>query len=88
MLSAGETLVIVLVEHGENDGSFTVGGDGRQNVSIQKEELEQSVGQAKGDVLVIITACYSGSWMSDHWTLLAATRPDEEAPSVKSKVAG
>ena len=74
--------MIVLVGHGEKDGSFTVGGDGRWNVSIQKEEFEQSVGQAKGDVLVIIIACYSGSWTSDHWTLLAATGPDEEAPSI------
>jgi hypothetical protein len=29
-LSAGETLVIVLVGHGKDDHSFTVGGDGRQ----------------------------------------------------------
>jgi hypothetical protein len=81
-LSAGETLVIVLVGHGEDDHSFIVGGDGRQNCKIHQEQLENSVGHAKGNILVIITACYSGSWTSPHWTLLAATGPGEEAPSI------
>jgi hypothetical protein len=36
-LSTGETLVIVLVGHGEDDRLFTVGGDGRQNCKIHKE---------------------------------------------------
>lgn len=81
-LSAGETLVIVLVGHGEDDHSFTVGGDGRQNCKICKEQLEESVGHAKGNILVIITACHSGSWMSPHWTLLAATGLDKEAPLI------
>ena len=63
-LSAGETLVVVLVGHGEEDHSFTVGGDNRQNCKIYKEQLEKSVDGAKGDVLVIITACYLGSWKS------------------------
>ena len=81
-LSAGETLVIVLVGHGEDDRSFTVGGDGRQNCKIRKEQLEKSVGHAKGNILVIITTCHSGGWTSPHWTRLAATGPDEEAPSI------
>ena len=74
--------MIVLVGHGEDDHSFTVGGEGKQNCKIHKEQLEKSVGHAKGNILVIITACHSGSWTSPHWTLLAAAGPDEEAPSI------
>jgi hypothetical protein len=81
-LSAGETLVIVLVGHGEKDHSLLVGGEGRKNYEIRKDELEDCVSNAKGDVLVIITACYSGGWTSSCWTLLAATAPGEEAHSM------
>ena len=40
------------------------------------------MGHAKGDKLVIITACHTDSWISPHWMLLVATGPDEEAPLI------
>ena len=35
----------------------------------------------KGNILVISTACFSGSWKSEHWTLLAAG-PDQASVSI------
>ena len=36
----------------------------------------------KGNILVISTACFSGSWKSTHWTLLAAAGPDQHSISM------
>jgi hypothetical protein len=82
MLSAGDTLVIVLVGHGDDDeGSFVIGNRSEYG-RLRKEELEVCVHGAKGNILVINTACYSGRWKSEHWTLLAAARQDQLAPSI------
>jgi hypothetical protein len=81
-LSAGETLVVVLVGHGNDQNhSFIVGeGDGShpQDYRLYKEVLEACVRDTKGEILVIST----------HWTLLAATGPDQHSPSIVASGSG
>jgi hypothetical protein len=36
----------------------------------------------KGKIVVINTACFSDGWKSEHWTLLAAARPDQTSLSL------
>ena len=80
-LSDGDTLVIILVGHGDQSHAFVV-GDENQHFELKKESLEHSVHGTKGNILVISTACLSGSWKSMHWTLLAAARPDQHSISM------
>ena len=82
-LSDGDALVIILVGHGDDRNHAFVVGDDNQHFELEKESLELSVHGTKGDVFVIIsTACFSGSWKSTHWTLLAAAGPDQESVSM------
>jgi hypothetical protein len=81
-ISAGDILVIVLAGHGDEEDHSLVVGEGSQRHKLEKEELECCVRGTKGDILVISTACFSGSWTSSHWTLLAAAGPDEHATSM------
>jgi hypothetical protein len=76
-LSDGDTLVIILVGHGDDQGHAFVVGDERRHFELKKEVLEHFVRGTKGNTLVITTACFSGSWKSAHWTLLAAAGPDQ-----------
>ena len=71
--------MIVLVGH--EDDAFVV-GDENQHFELKKETLEQVVRSTKGNILVISTACFSGSWKSEHWTLLAAAGPDQLSVSI------
>lgn len=81
-LCPGDTLVLVLVGHGSKEnGSFLV-GDSKVYRECRKEELEVCVRGTKGSIVLISTACYSGSWKSPHWTLIAAAGASQEAPSL------
>jgi hypothetical protein len=84
LLSAGDTLVLVLVGHGDADDhhSFLIGDNPNSCVRLTKTQLEWAVHGTKGDILLISTACYSGSWKSQYWTLLAAAEANQEAPSI------
>jgi hypothetical protein len=84
LLSAGDTLVLVLVGHGDKDDdhSFFVGYDCDSCFRLKKDHLEDCVRGTKGDILLISTACFSGSWKSQYWTLLAAAGADQEAPLI------
>jgi hypothetical protein len=81
-LCPGDTLVLVLVGHGSKEnGSFLV-GDSKVYRECRKEELEVCVRNTKGSIVLISTACYSGSWTSPHWTLIATAGASQEAPSL------
>jgi hypothetical protein len=80
-LSDRDTLVIVLVGHGDDQSHAFIVGDENQHFGLKKETLEQVVRGTKGNILVISTACFSGSWKSEHWTLLAAAGPDQVSVS-------
>jgi hypothetical protein len=84
LLSAGDTLVLVLVGHGDpdKDHSLFVGYDRDSCFRLKKDHLENCVRGTKGDILLITTACFSGSWKSQYWTLLAAAGANQEAPSI------
>jgi hypothetical protein len=84
LLSAGDTLVLVLVGHGDADDqhSFFVGDNPNSYFRLTKNDLEEAVHGTKGHILLISTACFSGSWKSQYWTLLAAAETDQEAPSI------
>ena len=78
-LKNGEVLVLVLAGHGEEgSGSFKIG----DKEILTKKDMEIHVEGTKGTVFLITAACYSGTWASEHWTLLAAAGPDEEGPSI------
>ena len=84
ILSAGDTLVLVLVGHGDDDDhhSFLIGNKCASHFQLTKNQLEMSVCGTKGEILLISTACFSGSWKSKYWTLLAAAGADQEASSL------
>ncbi|KAF8228268.1 hypothetical protein L208DRAFT_1292530 [Tricholoma matsutake] len=84
LLSAGDTLVLVLVGHGDADNqhSFFVGDNSNSYYQLAKNDLEEAVHATKGHILLISTACFSGSWKSQYWTLLAAAKAEQEAPSI------
>ncbi|KDR80515.1 hypothetical protein GALMADRAFT_240808 [Galerina marginata CBS 339.88] len=75
--SADDTLVLLLVGHGNQNGVFEVGTD-----KLKIKELERSVRGTKGTVFLITTACYSGAWQSPLWTLIAAAEANEESVSI------
>ena len=81
-LSDGDTLVVVLVGHGDHQSHGFVIGDENQRFELNKETLELFVRGTKGNILLISTACFSGSWKSEHWTLLAAAGPDQHSVSI------
>ena len=76
-LSEGDILVLVLVGHGLEDGVFLINEE-----PFRKADLELCVQGSKGIIWLISTACYSGAWTSPCWWLLAASGPDEMAPSI------
>ena len=84
LLSARDTLVIVLVGHGDADDhhSFFIGDNPDSCYRLGRNDLEEAVRGTKGDILLISTACFSGSWKSRYWTLLAAAGPDLESTSI------
>jgi hypothetical protein len=83
-LSIGDTLVIVLVGHGDDDRHSFLIGDEDSFYELEKDVLEIAVAGSKGNILVISTACFSGSWKSPHWTVLAAAGPEQHATSISA----
>jgi hypothetical protein len=87
-LRTEDILVLVSVGHGcPVDGSFEIGND-ESSIRLRKERLEGILHSKKGKVFVITTACFSGSWVSTHWTLLAAAQAHQEAPSIVESGSG
>jgi hypothetical protein len=87
-LKHSEILVLVLVGHGDPaTGSFIVGDNEMQGI-LTKKLLEHAVTRTKGTIFLLSTACYSGSWESPCWTLLAAAASHEEAPSIAASGSG
>lgn len=80
-LSEEDVLVLILAGHGELGGVFKI-GEAENICELTKDELEASLGNTKATVWLISTACYSETWESPKWTLLAAAQADEEAPSL------
>lgn len=56
-LSDGDTLVIVLVGHGDDQSHTFVVGNEKQHFELKKEVLEHFVHGSKGNILVINPAC-------------------------------
>jgi len=87
-LKRSDILVLVLVGHGDpSAGSFIIGEKEMQSM-LTKKLLERAVTETKGTIFLINTACYSGSWESPCWTLLAAAASHEEAPSIAASGSG
>ena len=60
-------------------------GDEKVDCELQKEELEVTLEGTKGDVN---TSCYSGSWESPSWKLIAAAGAGQEAQSISVSGSG
>ncbi|KAF8228572.1 hypothetical protein L208DRAFT_1403557, partial [Tricholoma matsutake] len=80
-LSTGNVLILILVGHGDENGAFII-SDEKADCELRKGELEAIIGGTKGDVLLIHTLCFSGSWESPSWKLIAAAGADQEAQSI------
>ena len=80
-LSTGDVLILVLAGHSDENGAFII-GDEMADCELRKGELEAVLGGTKGDVLLINTSCFSGSWESPSWKLIAAAGADQEAQSI------
>lgn len=86
-LSTGDILVLVLAGHGEDNGAFVI-GDEKTSCELRKGELEAALRGTKGNVVLINTACYSGSWESASWDLIAAAGADQQAQSLSVSGSG
>src|SRR5258707_306604 len=86
-LSTGDVLILVLAGHGDKNGVFMI-GDEKADCELRKEELEVALEGTKGDVLLINTSCYSGSWESPSWKLIAAAGAGQEAQSISVSGSG
>jgi hypothetical protein len=86
-LSTGDVLILVLAGHGDKNGVFMI-GDEKADCELRKEELEVVLEGTKGDVLLINTSCYSGSWESPSWKLIAAAGAGQEAQSISVSGSG
>ncbi|KAK0450724.1 hypothetical protein EV421DRAFT_1983651 [Armillaria borealis] len=73
----GETLTIVLCDHGDIEGKFLIGSGEGVCRQLTKEELQAAVRTCKGKVTVITTASHSGLWTSELWDLVAAPAGQE-----------
>ena len=60
-LSTGNVLVLVLAGHSNENGAFIISNE-KADCELQKGELEAVLAGTKGDVLLINTSCFSGSW--------------------------
>jgi hypothetical protein len=87
LLSPDDTLCLVLCGHGSANESLCVGNP-ETWVPFDQESLEVAVQGCKGQIHLFTTACYSGGWMSPHWTLYAAARKDQEALSMVKSESG
>lgn len=86
-LSTGDVLVLVLAGHGDENGAFII-GDEKADCELRKGELEAVLEGTKGDILLINTSCFSGSWESPSWKLIAAAGADQGAQSISVSGSG
>jgi len=86
-LTATDTLFVVLVGHGREDGGFCIGSV-NSDVVLLKHNLELALEGFEGTTIVISTACFSGQWDSERWTLLAGAEKDKESVSISKSASG
>ncbi|KAJ6482907.1 hypothetical protein C8R47DRAFT_1073486 [Mycena vitilis] len=82
-LRSDDALVLVICSHGdEENGNVVLGGGIQPTEQLKKAHVEKLLRGCKvpqDRVYLVSTACYSGSWVSDRWTLLAAAAADQES---------
>ncbi len=80
----GETLTIILCDHGDIEGKFLIGSSEGVCRQLEKEELEVAVRTCKGKVTVITTASHGASWTSELWDLIAPAGQESDSMVAKS----
>jgi hypothetical protein len=82
-----DVVVVVICGHAEpGSGHVCVGGGPNPITLLSKRVLEKALRNlsvAKDCLFVVSTACYSGTWRSPHWTLLAAAEEDQESDAMR-----
>ena len=74
-LKVDETQFIVLVGHGNWDGSLVTGEENNFNILLGRKGLEIFLNIAKASIVVVNIACHSDVWAPEHWTVVTDTVP-------------
>ncbi|KAF8516165.1 hypothetical protein BU17DRAFT_51089 [Hysterangium stoloniferum] len=87
-LKPADTLCIVLCGHGCEDGGNLIIGDKTTQITMTKHELEIAIEGCHAEILLFSTACYSGQWTSQSWSLFAVAGEDQESVSITKSQSG
>ncbi|KAJ6498309.1 hypothetical protein DFH09DRAFT_1336655 [Mycena vulgaris] len=78
-----DVVIIVVCAHGEPSGAICLGGGRLPVLHLDRANVEKALKNIKVPqeriFLVVSTACFSGTWRSLSWTLLAAAGEDQES---------
>ncbi|KAJ7687425.1 hypothetical protein B0H17DRAFT_688477 [Mycena rosella] len=84
--SEEDVVVLVICAHGQPGGDICLGGGQYPVNNISKGMIEKALRHLRVPrerVFIVSTACYSGSWRSPRWTLLAAAEEDQESDAMR-----
>ncbi|KAJ7581405.1 hypothetical protein C8J56DRAFT_264136 [Mycena floridula] len=93
-IKPGEKLILLLIGRGArtSQGEFLLCISTQSNRKaegyISKRELEITVAQCQGDILLICNSCHSGALQSPRWQLICVPGPHELADALTAYVRG
>ncbi|KAJ7129643.1 hypothetical protein C8R44DRAFT_84018 [Mycena epipterygia] len=82
-----DVVIVVLCAHSEHTGAIRLGGGQLPALHLQKANVEKALRNIRVPqerIFLVSTACYSGTWRSPSWTLLAATEADQESDAMRT----
>lgn len=86
-LTPDDTLFLVICGHGSEEGIVFL-GNAYNHITLHPADVECALEGCAATVYLIITACFSGSWKSKRWNLIAAAGADQESVSIAQSDSG
>lgn len=86
-LTPDDTLFLVICGHGSEKGIVFL-GNAYNHIALHPADVESALEGCAATVYLIITACFSGSWKSRRWNLIAAAGVDQESVSIAESESG
>ena len=86
-LTSDDNLFLVICGHGSEQGPVFL-GNADNHVTLYPGDVEDALVGCTARVYLITTTCFSGSWKSQQWDLIAAAGVDQEAVSIIESSSG
>ncbi|KAF8192831.1 hypothetical protein K438DRAFT_1969949 [Mycena galopus ATCC 62051] len=84
-----DIVIIIICRHGsQGTGDIAVGVDGELLTKVDLEDAVAAMQVRQDCLFVISTACFSGLWTSDRWTLLSGAEAQQESVSMPASGSG